>query len=165
MRKILLFMAFLLTSAIALPQRQGSALPEVAQEAEVDRDQNAAVAEAFMRPVLEAIAKAEEVESSASPVEPSAMWEFVGLLFSAGLTTALLQLFRRLKLLSLIPAFFRPVLAGVVGIGTAALSAYMLTKYGVEIDLSAIVAFFGAGGGATALFAIGKEFNFLNSRG
>ena len=50
--------------------------------------------------------------------EPSALWEFIGLLTSGGLVAALLQLFRRINLLSIIPDWLRPVLAGGVGIGT-----------------------------------------------
>lgn len=99
------------------------------------------------------------------PAEPSAGWEFLALAFSSGITTALVQLFRRINLLSLIPDFLRPVIAGVVGIGATALTAFVLQRYGVELDLNAIVAFFGAGGGATALFGIGKNLGLLNSKG
>ena len=57
------------------------------------------------------------------------------------------------------------MLAGVIGIGTTAASAYLLSNFGIEVDLSAIAAFFGAGGGATALFAIGKNLGLLTSKG
>jgi len=99
------------------------------------------------------------------PPEPSALWEFIGILFSGGLVAALLQFFRRIKLLSFIPDWLRPVLAGGIGIGTTALTAYVLANFGVELDLSPIVSFFGAGGGAAALFAMGKNLGFLNSEG
>ncbi len=99
------------------------------------------------------------------PPEPSALWEFIGILMGGGLVTAVLQLARRFKLLSLIPDWLRPVLAGGVGIGTMWLTAFVLANFGVELDLSAIAAFFGAGGGATALFAVGKNLGFLSSKG
>ncbi len=104
-------------------------------------------------------------QDSGEPPAASATWEFVGILISGGLVAALLQLFRRINLLSLIPDWLRPVLAGGVGIGTTWLTAYALANFGIELDLSAIVAFFGAGGGATALFAIGKNLGLLNSAG
>ena len=103
-------------------------------------------------------------QGSSEP-EPSTAWEFIGILISGGLVAALLQLFRRMNLLSLIPSWLRPVLAGGVGIGTAWLTAYALANFGIDLDLSAVVAFFGAGGGATALFAMGKNLGLLNSAG
>lgn len=99
------------------------------------------------------------------PPEPSALAEFITLLFSGGVVTALLQLFRRINLLTLIPGWLRPVLAGAIGIGAAAATTYLLENFGIGVDLSPIVAFFGAGGGATALFAIGKELGRLNHSG
>lgn len=104
-------------------------------------------------------------QDSPDPPEPSVVWEFIGILFSGGLVAALLQLFRRINLLSLIPDWLRPALAGGVGIGTTWLTVYVLANFGITLDLSAIVAFFGAGGGATALFAMGKNLGFLNSAG
>lgn len=99
------------------------------------------------------------------PPEPSAFWEFIGLIFNAGFVAALLQLFRRIGFLSLIPDWLRPILAGGVGIATTWLTAFVLAEFGIELDLSAIAAFFGAGGGATALFAMGKNLGWLSSRG
>ncbi len=103
-------------------------------------------------------------QGSPEPV-PSAGWEFLGILISGGLVAALLQLFRRINLLGFVPDWLRPVLAGGVGIGTTWLTAYVLANFGIELDLSSIVAFFGAGGGATALFAMGKNLGFLDSAG
>ncbi len=99
------------------------------------------------------------------PPEPSGLWDFIGILFSGGFVSALLQLFRRIGLLSLIPDWLRPILAGGLGIGTTWLTAYVLANFGIELDLSAIVSFFGAGGGATALFAMGKNLGWLSSKG
>lgn len=118
-------------------------------------------------PQVEEAAEAEaaEAEEPAPPAGPSALWEFIGLLVNGGLSMALVQFFRRIKLLSLIPAFLRPVLAGGIGIGVSALTAYVLTNFGVELDLSAIVAFFAAGGGASMLFGMGKELGVVKHEG
>lgn len=99
------------------------------------------------------------------PPEPSALAEFITILFSGGVVTALLQLFRRINLLTLIPGWLRPILAGGIGIGAVAATAYLLENFGIVVDLSPIVAFFGAGGGATALFSMGKELGKLNHQG
>jgi len=115
--------------------------------------------------VLAATAVGFAQEEPPVPPEPSALWEFIGILLSGGLVTALLQLFRRFKLLSLIPDWLRPVLAGGIGIGASLLTTFVLANFGIELDLSAIVAFFGAGGGATALFAMGKNLGYLSSKG
>jgi hypothetical protein len=159
MRKLLLLMVFLLTSAMALPQEEERAPPEEMQEEE------APVIEDLIDVTEEESQREEVVVELAEHTEPSISWEFISLLFSGGLVIAFLQLLRRMKVLRYIPALFRPVVAGIIGIGTTALSAYLLANFGIEVDLSAIVAFFGAGGGATALFATGKELGLLNSEG
>lgn len=93
------------------------------------------------------------------PTEPSTLAEFVGLLFSSGLTVALVQLLRRTGAVDAVPGFIRPLIAAGIGIG----AVYLSNALGIQIDLSAIAALFGAGGGATLLFAIGKEAGLLKS--
>jgi len=115
--------------------------------------------------LLMATALAFAQEEPPVPPEPSALAEFITLLFSGGVVTALLQLLRRLNVLTLIPGWIRPVLAGGIGIGAVWVTAYLLENFGIVVDLSEIVAFFGAGGGATALFAMGKELGKLNHAG
>ena len=92
--------------------------------------------------------------------DPSVGAEFLGLLFSSGLTMALVQLLRRLGVVDLVPAFTRPLIAAVIGFG----AVYLSNLIGVSIDLSPIAGLFAAGGGSTLLFGIGKELG-LNTSG
>lgn len=93
------------------------------------------------------------------PEEPSALAEFIGLLFSGGLTVAIVQLLRRLGIVNKVPGFLRPVIAAAIGFGAVALSNYL----GIVVDLSPIAALFAAGGGATWLFDVGKEAGLFKS--
>lgn len=86
------------------------------------------------------------------PVGPAAWAEFIALSLGSGVTVAVVQLLRKLGVVSLIPAFLRPIIAMGIGLAAVKLSAFL----GVTVDLSALQAIF-AGGGATALFGIGKE--------
>ncbi len=92
-------------------------------------------------------------EGGGDPEMPSALAEFLGLLFSGGLTMALVQLLRRLGVVDKVPGFVRPLIAAGIGFGAVWLSQ----RLGVPIDLSPIAALFAAGGGASLLFGIGKE--------
>lgn len=93
------------------------------------------------------------------PTDPSTLAEFVGLLFSSGLTVAIVQLLRRTGAVDAIPGFVRPLIAAGIGIG----AVYLSNALGIQIDLSPIAALFGAGGGAAILFGIGKEAGLLKS--
>lgn len=93
------------------------------------------------------------------PAEPSALAEFIGLLFSSGLTVAVVQLIRRTGVVDLVPGFIRPLIAAGIGIG----AVYLSNAIGITVDLSPIAALFGAGGGATLLFGLGKEAGLLKS--
>lgn len=93
--------------------------------------------------------------------EPNLAKEFVGLLFSGGATVALLQLIRRTGIVATVPGWARPLIATAIGFGAVSLSSYL----GMTVDLSSIEALFAGGGGATLLFALGKELGFLKSTG
>ncbi len=98
-------------------------------------------------------------------VEASLMAEFVTFLFGGGLTAAIVQLLRRIGILNYIPALVRPMLAGFIGIGAMTASEYLASTFGILIDFSPIVELFGGGGGAMALFSMGKEAGVLTSKG
>ena len=91
--------------------------------------------------------------------DPSAGAEFVGLLFSSGLTMGFVQFLRRLGVVGFVPAFARPLIAAAIGFG----AVYLSNLIGVTIDLSPIAGLFAAGGGSTLLFGIGKEWGLKSS--
>lgn len=102
-----------------------------------------------------ALAQGEEL-----PAEPAVWAEFIALSLGSGVAVAVVQVLRRLGLVALVPSFLRPILAMGVGVLAVKLSAIL----GVTVDLSALEALF-AGGGATAIFGIGKELGLFDSKG
>ena len=99
------------------------------------------------------VAFGQETPPLEPPAGPSAVQEFIGLLFSGGLTVALVQLLRRLGVVGMVPGFVRPLIAAGVGLAAVWLS----NQIGIQVDLSPIAALFAAGGGSTLLFGMMKE--------